>query len=1039
MLYLQQTVGNQVLTRMLAGKNGRKVTTKPGSQTSAVQRGLFGDEYMSVQDVIDERDPDEIKDLSNLQLRGATRLQRIQLIELILNNVWVGPSDESEIERIWNSFPKDKLAEAYRMYKDTWDRSLDAGAELDDIDLIEDIKRDFERDVKATAKHYLVANEKHVLGQMKAIGLSPGMCMIISEENVRNLQSLQAAAAKVVSAQEAIERLNKIPVGYNTRKEYDVVDMPGGGWRAIDLGEVTETAYFNPNQEPDSPPKGDEAMPMASWSETKSHYDALKGVIGGFANTYPAIYAMIRDGNTAEFAKSDSPEKAQAMVGGAMESLYNKIIEVKSKLGGDLDYRDLKPIHAQLFGGMKALGGSGINWSESLNKWAAEDLISDYESSEFWQSLILGGIAAVAFIVAELATAGTATFFIAAGVGLGAGTLQAGISWEKYLDLSQAAEANVKDDLVLVSEAQAKAALISAVLDTAFMFLDIYGVGKAYRAGVPIIREAAEAGVKKAALEGLKDLGGMGAEEAAPLVTRSITELGVEETMRRSGKTADELIAIVGKETEAGKRLTAFKEAAAAGIGEATDLMATLPNLAKQIAEGKITREAADQLAVKAIEKYGPKQALEIAGGWKKLASTLGEGSKAGDNLIAWRKQLVDDLEKYVREELGGELKRTGTLDKFTSDLDISLLGPNAAANRDKALSFLAGRSGTTPDNLGKLLYTDLFTDPRRMHLLDELPEGIRKAIAKEAATYERDLIWNQRLYQALEAGEESLAIEIRDQMKALGVKEVKFTPMDKLDIHTLNNEIDGLHKKFADALASRDTAAQEKLAREIGEKQALINAAEGGGYFSGGGVRKFVSEREEFAGFTKAELAEEARRLLPEQKFTAVLDQLPKLDEVANKLLNALSPDDVAAALKGIGKYGERLTEMAGDLAPGRIPGLTSFDEMAETFSKLLESARKPAAEAGSLSRELAGNADAVVQKAFKALNDLERSSVTILSLLQRRASVEEASSALAKIQFMTKAHVKFLRAKDAVNLQAKEGARLVSNLTKESAGSTE
>jgi hypothetical protein len=501
----------------------------------------------------------------------------------------------------------------------------------------------------------------------------------------------------------------------------------------------------------------------------------------------------------------------------------------------------------------------------------------------------------------------------------------------------------------------------------------------------------------------------MGKEEAAPLITRSINELGVEETVRRSGKSADELMAIVGKESETGERLSTYLKTAKGKFEVGTDLW-----------------------AVQLIEKHGPMQALAMAGGWKKLASTLGDGSKAGDYLMAWREKLYKDLKEYARKELGGNLERTGSRGNFTNDLDISLLGPDAAANRDRVRSWLAGRSGTSPNKLGKLLNADFFTDPRRMHLLDELPDAARKKVAKLAAGFERDLIWNQRLYQAIKSGDDSLVVEIRDQMKALGIKETKFAPLDKLDIHALNKEIDSLHKKFFE-LSPGESAAREKLAREIAEKQALINAAEGGGYFSGGGVRKFASEREGLPGFTKAELADEARKMLPEQKLTALLDQMPKLDEAASKLLNAKSPDQLADALKDIGKYGERLAKMAEDLAPGGIAGSATFEELAKTFGDLLAAARKSVKEATPLAGSVVKRADTNVQKAFSALNNLERSTVDIMILLRRRAGMEDAAaSMLAKIQLMTKAHVKFLRAKDAAYLQAKEVARLVHNSTK-------
>lgn len=64
----------------------------------------------------------------------ATRDEKLDLIRIILNQWWVGPSDESALERIWTSFGNTIAAEATAgPAVDLWNKSIDAGAELGNL------------------------------------------------------------------------------------------------------------------------------------------------------------------------------------------------------------------------------------------------------------------------------------------------------------------------------------------------------------------------------------------------------------------------------------------------------------------------------------------------------------------------------------------------------------------------------------------------------------------------------------------------------------------------------------------------------------------------------------------------------------------------------------------------------------------------------------------------------------------------------------------------------------------------------------------
>ena len=996
--------------------------------------------------------------MSDSQLRTASTAAKMLFVQRILQgNWWVGPYLEGDLERIWESFTSAELEEMLgnSTYAELFRDSAERGAAIEDLPPIPTMRSRFRNDVRGIAGRYLNQNEELVQQEMDRFGIRdretvrqprdtmappPGLgTRPMSGAQVAELQELQALAAQLRRAEIARDRLLATPVGY----EMSVDARPGliGVATGTDLEEHARDLYergdsqhfwtvtFNPTYRPEFGPFGDEQPPLPDYDQVKAHYDQVIAEIGHYTATYPTLFALVQadsDENQVESFALAEPEQARAIMGERLNEVLGHIRESRPIVNTDEEfYLDLKPIHYQMFGGSVA-APSGTDWSQGLPKWVGQDEVSDHETVEFWTTLGLSGLAAAAFLVAEFVTLGSATFIIATGVGLGAGLAQAGRSWEQYEQLAAAADATVSDEARLVSQEQTDSAHLAAVLDTVFVFLDALGPavrGARVARGAPAAAEAAEAGARAADLEGLSQLGRQGAE-AAPLTERAIVELGVEETTERMGKSADELLEIVGRDSPAGERLLAFSRAAGAGLESSADLIVRLPNLADEVAGG-LSRAEADRLVVQAVERLGPRHTLQLMGGWKKLSTLLGNDALAGRALLAWRNQLMRDLEQFVETSLRTEadeagealVQRTGSTD-FTSDLDISFLGPNAAANRQAGLNFLASRVGVSADDLSRLLYTDLFTDPRRMHLYDLIDDAaLREQVARRAAGFEEELIWNRRLHEAVETGDDAMASSIREQMEQLGVRQTTYTPLTAEEIQRLSGEIDNLHGQLQRAARAGDTAEQARLAEQIARKQAMINAAEGGGYFSGGGVRRSVSEREEFPGFTPAEAATEARRVLPAQQFTHVLDQLPKLDEAVRMLARAERPDQIAAALKGVGKYGQRLSEVVGVSLGRNLPEMAQFRRFAARFEQLIASARSSAVD--PLTEQLARSPETLVQGTRQALTEFEQASAGILRIMQQRAALETPGlfgGNLRNMQFLIRAHTASLAAFDTV-----------------------
>src|SRR5262249_38210532 len=220
--------------------------------------------------------------------------------------------------------------------------------------------------------------------------------------------------------------------------------------------------------------------------------------------------------------------------------------------------------------------------------------------------------------------------------------------------------------------------------------------------------------------------------------------------------------------------------------------------------------------------------------------------------------------------------------------------------------------AGCSDEELGALLDLDIFADPTRMHLQDVtkgLTEEMRRDISRSAAKYEEQLIFGRRIYDARKAGNEALAEQIKKEAEALGIKPFEaYKPLTKSEIEALNARIDGLVKQL-------ETASPEqakKIIEEVGQSQGQILAEGGGGYATGGGVRVNVTERPE--DIAKMPPTHNPGVLWPEQRYTAILAEGPHLDHAAAELaVQGEKPEFYAAAVKNIGKHGNRVTTVLG------------------------------------------------------------------------------------------------------------------------------
>jgi hypothetical protein len=396
------------------------------------------------------RDPAKLQRVRNW---GAFNEQeRMQALNALHGQGWAGPLDEYAMEAIWGSFGSN-VAQVAARNLGVWEACMARGAELADLPALQQVRVDFESDVRQTAKSYMALNLAGIQGEMETLGLNqtPGTAEGVQDSN-RRLDELQQLLRDVELAQEAANALKRIPVGYN-------VQTHRGGTEFVDI-EVP--ALFDPESAPDTTHPGDG---KADWSAVKGQWDRVQAVLTSYAGMSPAVYTSLRDKSTGRIAHA-SPEEARRLLAEQLEATDARIRATQPKIdSGDLDWRDLKPIHQQLYGGKGA--PSGRPWSNRFYKSIGEDVIGDHEGMATLLAVGGGLLAGALFVIAEVASAGAATPMAVAmlqGAAIGVGVGQAAASWENYADLRTAANASASPDTELVTQGQADAALVSAII-----------------------------------------------------------------------------------------------------------------------------------------------------------------------------------------------------------------------------------------------------------------------------------------------------------------------------------------------------------------------------------------------------------------------------------------------------------------------------------------------------------------------------------------------------------------------------------------------
>ena len=408
----------------------------------------------------------------------ATDAQRISMLTTLDSNY----STLDIAERIWDSFG-DRLGAVAAAHMDLWEKTANH-----DAGIVENVLRtrvwalEFPDDVKGVVSSYLSSNQQLVERELTRLFDPQELVMLRveqmgfpldqmiearepSQERADAIQQLQVAATSVARLQKAQEDAYWIVVGFHR------------GSAVPFMNPRPTPVYFDPFSPPEAayPPETKEVMrrPVQPYAVVKEKFDAATAALTEWQRTYPDLYAISRQQNsasTADFAAA-TPTKARHMLGKAMLSLERDILRTLDMLAnGDLDPLDMTPIHEQLFhnqllGGVSGL--SGTNWGDVLPNWTAKHVVSDHNFGNVLKRLALETLKAAAYLLAPF-TDGASLLAVIAISGY-----QMEQSEENYARMSQAARTSVVPGTEMFSDSQVEMARRQADSDKAAFELDL--------------------------------------------------------------------------------------------------------------------------------------------------------------------------------------------------------------------------------------------------------------------------------------------------------------------------------------------------------------------------------------------------------------------------------------------------------------------------------------------------------------------------------------------------------------------------------------
>jgi hypothetical protein len=431
----------------------------------------------------------QVGDFSGISLNEA-----LQLIDLA-NNKGDGWGRDARAQRLlWNLVGVDFAVVANKDGGARWKKSVaKVGTGLtEDVVEAKKIRDRFPKDVNEIVTEILYGNRALVMAEMDHMGIPADASQQagpVTPDQEAEIREMQDAAQLLARLQKAQEHARRLKVGWEYKQ---LTDMPSGLTAPgpdQPPQQATESVYWVPvNFDPFEPPRqtvaptgpGAHVTPItdkADYADVKKKFDACSDYIEYLLVRYPMLYAISREGksaDTATFAAEPSPGKAREQLGAGMRKLFNDIEATQKNLGGSLDVLDLAPVHAKMTqGGLQPQGGTVV-WNQPVEASIAHALVADHDFNNAVKAAALSSATELLFLVAPLAGPGAIFVMLA---GLAVAGVKAAVSADRFEAMATAAKTATAPGTEIVSSSAVDDADKQAQADKAALELAAIGVG----------------------------------------------------------------------------------------------------------------------------------------------------------------------------------------------------------------------------------------------------------------------------------------------------------------------------------------------------------------------------------------------------------------------------------------------------------------------------------------------------------------------------------------------------------------------------------
>jgi hypothetical protein len=586
-------------------------------QSISVQRGDEKTPKQRAQEAADARSPEAIAALDRDAINAATPEQRLAMID-VLN------SSGTQFQRIqlpylWDAFG-DQLRATAEANGDRWKKSFTVAASLmrSNYNVVQS-RTMFVRDVVHVANDYLDVNEQYCKSEFGRFGLTESGDIPIgppTADQAHALESTRNDAAKLAADQEAMADLRNVVVGYT-----NIESPPGGTGAPVYVGQQ---ARFDPDNAPGAGPQPDDlAKGMKTWEEVKKQYDALDRLIRARLMVNPTLFPLARgtpeDASKTKAVAAGSQTDALKTIGDGLKGVLDNIGKARPMLS--VLAPDLEPIHGQLIAGTRT-GSPDRNWKTSAFYSAiAADMVEERKPGPWWEALGLAAAELGAYVVAGLATGGTAL-----AIGLAAkGAMNTALAAGKADAMQSAYGATTTEEMSLITEGQVNAAQAELIETAAFALIDTVFAAGAVRGALREVlhfEKAAAEGATRAATAANKWMAKEAAKEATAEAKSALPALQAEAANAQKALEDARSAAQSATPEESARAAAAVKRAE-----EASEKARGLLQATQEAAEGKRVARAApvvdpNGLGSKASYDATVKAARkEIGSAWKTMTS----------------------------------------------------------------------------------------------------------------------------------------------------------------------------------------------------------------------------------------------------------------------------------------------------------------------------------------------------------------------------------------------------------------------------------